>query len=96
VKRFGLKFFLDFWTFYWTLCRFIIHWKVDTSAMKLPLDHVEGEFERRDPERDPLDDSRAGRTTMSASPQCPPLELESDRLRLLSCVGRWQMLSGFL
>ncbi len=49
--------------------------------MKRPLDHVKGEFERRDPERDPLDDHAPGRTTMSASPHCPPLELESDRLR---------------
>jgi hypothetical protein len=28
--------------------------------MKLRLDHVEGEFERRDPERDPLDDHVPG------------------------------------
>ena len=28
--------------------------------MKLPLNHVEGEFERRDPERDPLDDHAPG------------------------------------
>ena len=55
--------------------------------MELSLDHVEGEFERRDLDGAPLDDHAPGEQ-LSASPHCPPLELELDRLSLSGAIAQ--------